>query len=163
MRNPHLSISEPHHRLTTPVMDKSRQHLPILFRIGVPARPEEEHSSKRVLLFDAPPDFVRYLCSIPGSPIHQSENVFVTVSMAAVSAAFREFAVFGGKVSRFGFRVLESDRVWDCNVKTYFRKRKRVELDGLVASMPKRRSSSLSENGNTILTFLLIFVGFFFL
>lgn len=147
MRNPHLSISEPHHRLTTPVMDKSRQHLPILFRIGVPARPEEEHSSKRVLLFDAPPDFVRYLCSIPGSPIHQSENGFVTVSMAAVSAAFRELAVFGGKVSRFGFRVLESDRVWDCNVKTYFRKRKRVELDGFVASMPKRRSSSLSENG----------------
>ncbi|KAM4072294.1 hypothetical protein ACB094_11G127600 [Castanea mollissima] len=151
MRNPHLSISEPHHRLTAPVIDKSWQLLPILFRIGVSARPEEEHSSKRVLLFDAPPDFVRYQCSIPGSPIHQSENGFVTVSMAAVSAAFREFAVFGGKVSRFGFRFLETDRVWDCNVKTYFRKRKRMELDGFVASMPKRRSSSLSENGENIM------------
>ncbi|KAM3733342.1 hypothetical protein ACB098_11G128300 [Castanea mollissima] len=151
MRNPHLSISEPHHRLIAPVMDKSWQLLPILFRIGVSARPEEENSSKRVLLFDAPPDFVRYQCSIPGSPIHQSENGFVTVSMAAVSAAFREFAVFGGKVSRFGFRFLETDRVWDCNVKTYFRKRKRMELDGFVASMPKRRSSSLSENGENIM------------
>nr|POF18803.1 hypothetical protein CFP56_51649 [Quercus suber] len=70
--------------------------------------------------------------------------------MAAVSALFREFAamaVFGGKVSRFGIRVLESDRVWDSNVKTYFRKRKRAELDGLVASMAKRRSSSISGNG----------------
>nr|XP_023906283.1 uncharacterized protein LOC112018010 [Quercus suber] len=74
--------------------------------------------------------------------------------MAAVSALFREFAamaVFGGKVSRFGIRVLESDRVWDSNVKTYFRKRKRAELDGLVASMAKRRSSSISGNGENIM------------
>ncbi|KAK7851599.1 cell division cycle 7-related protein kinase [Quercus suber] len=74
--------------------------------------------------------------------------------MAAVSALFREFAamaVFGGKVSRFGIRVLESDRVWDSNVKTYFRKRKRAELDGLVASMAKMRSSSISGNGENIM------------
>ena len=149
MLNPHLSISEPHRRLTTAVIEKSWQLLPILFRNSVPARPEEERSSKRVL-FDAPPDFVRYLCSIHGFPIRPLENGFVTVSMAAVSALFREFAamaVFGGKVSRFGIRVLESDRVWDSNVKTYFRKRKRAELDGLAASMAKRRSSSISGNG----------------
>nr|POE55769.1 isoform 2 of cell division cycle 7-related protein kinase [Quercus suber] len=154
MLNSHLSISEPHHRLTTSVRDKSWQLIPILSRITGSARPEEERSSKRVLL-DAPPDLVRYLCSIPGFPIHQSENGFVTVSMAAVSALFREFAamaVFGGKVSRFGIRVLESDRVWDSNVKTYFRKRKRAELDGLVASMAKRRSSaSISGNGENIM------------
>ena len=145
MLNPHLSISEPHRRLTTAVIEKSWQLLPILFRNSVPARPEEERSSKRVL-FDAPPDFVRYLCSIPGFPIRPLENGFVTVSMAL----FREFAamaVFGGKVSRFGIRVLESDRVWDSNVKTYFRKRKRAELDGLAAPMAKRRSSSISGNG----------------
>ena len=158
MLNSHLSISEPHHRLSTLVREKSWHLLPILFRIGHPALPEELASKCK--LFDPSPDFVRYLCSIPGSPIHLLENGLVTVSMSAI-LAFKEFvakAVNGGTVSRFGIRVLESNRVWNCNLKTCFRKRKGVALDGLVVSIAKRRLSFPAGNGGMHFPLILIFL-----
>ncbi|PON58821.1 Serine/threonine protein kinase [Parasponia andersonii] len=129
--------------------EKAWHILALLLSIGRPASLGE--LSSKCELFDAAPDFVRCLCSIPNSPIHLLDSGFVTVSMAVVPSmvefASKATACGGGSVSLFGIRINGSNSYWNFDVKTYFRKRKRWTFDWILLSAAKRRSISLSNHG----------------
>lgn len=128
----------------------------ILLDIGRPASVEE--LAARCQLFSATPDFVRYLCEIPGSPICLADNALVFISLVAISAVGRYFskAMNGWDILRRDFGVLEPNRFWGSDVKTYFRKRKRPVLDSGVPFAAKRMLTSTSGIGMT-----LVFYSFF--
>ncbi|XP_022156976.1 uncharacterized protein LOC111023802 isoform X2 [Momordica charantia] len=120
----------------------------ILLDIGRPASVEE--LAARCELFSATPDFVRYLCSIPSSPVCLADNALVLISMVAIAAVGRYFskAVTGCDFLRRDFGLLEPNRLWGSDVKTYFRKRKRSVFDCGVSVAAKRMLTSAPGNGN---------------
>ncbi|XP_022933036.1 serine/threonine-protein kinase RIM15-like isoform X2 [Cucurbita moschata] len=114
---------------TTVELQKAWYLFTILLDIGRPASVEE--LAVRCELFRATPDFVRYLCQISASPICIVDDALVFISIIAVSAVGRYFskATNGWGFLRRDFGVLEPNRFWGRDVKTYFRKRKRSVLD----------------------------------
>lgn len=122
----------------------------ILLDIGRPASVEE--LAVRCELFRATPDFVRYLCQISGSPICIVDDALVFISIIAVSAVGRYFskATNGWGFLRRDFGVLEPNRFWGRDVKTYFRKRKRSVLDSEGHFHGKRILTSTSGIGTSL-------------
>ncbi|XP_022959608.1 uncharacterized protein LOC111460633 [Cucurbita moschata] len=120
----------------------------VLLDIGHPASVEE--IVVRCELFSVTPDFVRYLCEIPNSPISLADNSLVFISVVAISSVGRYFskATNGWDSLRRHFGVLEPNRLWGSDVKTYFRKRKRSILDSGVPFPAKRMLTSTSGIGN---------------
>lgn len=64
--------------------------LGLLLSQGRPARPSELSSS--FTLFYPTPDFIRFLCLIPNSPLRFADNNFVTFSPIGVAAIAQFFA-----------------------------------------------------------------------
>ncbi|XP_062098592.1 uncharacterized protein LOC133804446 [Humulus lupulus] len=136
--------------------EKAWHILAILLSIGRPSSLGE--LSSKCELFDASPDYVRCLCSIPNSPILFLDNGLVTVSMAVVSSMV-EFASKaksgggGGSISLFEIGFNESNRHLNLDVKTYFRKRKGKDFDPFVLSAAKRRLMYQGERDQLKLSF----------
>ncbi|KAA8515837.1 hypothetical protein F0562_018552 [Nyssa sinensis] len=129
----------------TEVREKVWHLLAVLLSIGRPACPEE--LALKCRLFRTSPDYVRFLCSIPNSPIVLMDDRLVRISTVAFYALW-EFVskVIGGYVPRFGVRGLGSRRLWG-DIRTYYRKRKGLVVDSLVLSTAKRRLCLPSGNG----------------
>ncbi|XP_042505967.1 uncharacterized protein LOC122082454 isoform X2 [Macadamia integrifolia] len=125
--------------------EKAWYLLAVLLRIGRPARPAE--LSARCTLFHASPDFVQFLCLIPHSPLFLTNALFVTISLAALSA-FEELVskALDGFVPRDTLRVFKSRRSLNSVVLTYSRKRKGPEAISAPLPGPKRRLLLPSEN-----------------
>ncbi|XP_010244062.1 PREDICTED: uncharacterized protein LOC104587975 isoform X2 [Nelumbo nucifera] len=119
-------------------IEKAWHLLAVLLSIGRPARPGE--LCARCTLFRASPDFVESLCLIPRSPLFLTDDLFVTISLFALSA-FEEFAskAVGSFVPRIMLRVPEPKKLWDNVVRTYFRKRKAPRADCVLLPTAKRR------------------------
>ncbi|KAL6979787.1 non-specific serine,threonine protein kinase [Sarracenia purpurea var. burkii] len=115
--------------------------LALLLRIGRPVRPAELAS--RCILFQAPTDYVEYLCSIPNSPICLTNNLFVTPSRVA-SVAFRKFESNSNAIDAFVPRIVLGDsqprRIWEYAVRTYYRRRKRIESESEAMPVAKKRA-----------------------
>ncbi|XP_020554050.1 uncharacterized protein LOC105155966 isoform X2 [Sesamum indicum] len=100
--------------------------LGLLLSHGRPARLSELVSS--IEFFYPTPDFIRFLCSIPDSPLRFTQNHFVTLSQIGLAAVAQFFA--NSDVTRYlDFpkvmpRFLANDRS-NGIVRTYCRKRKR--------------------------------------
>uniref|UniRef100_A0A5B7BJ09 non-specific serine/threonine protein kinase n=1 Tax=Davidia involucrata TaxID=16924 RepID=A0A5B7BJ09_DAVIN len=135
-----------HCNVSTEVREKAWHILAILLSIGRPACPEE--LALKCRLFCTSPDYVRFLCSIPNSPIVLIDERLIKISTVAIHALWEFVAkVIGGYVPRIGIRVLGSRRLWGDDVRTYFRKRKGLVVDSVVLSMAKRRLCLPSGNG----------------
>ncbi|KAL5560514.1 hypothetical protein UlMin_036725 [Ulmus minor] len=149
MSNFHLAKPEQHSTVSGGESEKAWHILTILLSIGGPASPAE--LACKCQLFKATPDFVRFLCSIPNSPIHLMDNGVVTVSMAAVSVVM-EFAsqtTIDGSASLFGIRLTDLIRLWNSYLETYFQKRKRLVPDPAVIPDAKRRLLLHSDCGES--------------
>lgn len=133
----------------------------VLLDVGRSASVEEIVA--RCELFSVTPDFVRYLCRIPGSPITLADDDLVLISIVAISAVGRYFskATNGWDFLRRDFGVIESNRFGGSDVKTYFRKRRRSVLDSGVPFAAKRMSTSTSGVGMS-LGFVFVFFTLFF-
>lgn len=120
----------------------------MLLDIGRPASVEE--LAMRCELFSTTPYVVRYLCEIPGSPICIGDDGLVYISIVAISAVGRYFsnATSGWDFLRRDFGVMEPNRFWGRDVKTYSRKRRRSVLDSGGPFRGKRMLTSTSGIGN---------------
>ncbi|KAL6566114.1 hypothetical protein OROGR_001729 [Orobanche gracilis] len=72
--------------------------LDLLLSYGRPARPAELASG--FTLFDSTPEFIRFLCSIPDSPLQFSDNHFVTFSPIGV-ATVAHFIAHSDVITRY--------------------------------------------------------------
>ncbi|KAL6536517.1 hypothetical protein OROGR_013089 [Orobanche gracilis] len=72
--------------------------LDLLLGYGSPARPAELASG--FTLFDSTPEFIRFLCSIPDSPLQFSDNHFVTFSPIGV-ATVAHFIAHSDVITRY--------------------------------------------------------------
>lgn len=120
-----------HCTVTAEDRDKARLILAVLFSMGRPMHPEE--LTLKCAFLGVSPEFVRFLCTVPSSPLLLVENGLVTVSVPAVL--------------QIGRMIFTSKRIWNCNVKTYFRKRKGFMVDSMIWPVSKKRLSLCSENG----------------
>lgn len=116
----------------------------LLLSHGRPVRPSELTSS--CTHFYLAPNFIRFLCSIPNSPLRFVDNQFVSFSQVGV-AAIAQFFANSDLIARdldlphFLPRVLASVGLNDI-VRTYCRKRKRPiqEEDEGFPLMKKKRN-----------------------
>ncbi|KAL0372979.1 UNVERIFIED_CONTAM: Cell division cycle 7-related protein kinase [Sesamum calycinum] len=114
-------------QLTTTTAAAAWHILGLLLSHGRPARLSELVSSFE--FFYPTPDFIRFLCSIPDSPLRFTQNHFVTLSQIGLAAVAQFFA--NSDVTRYlDFpkvmpRFLANDRS-NGIVRTYCRKRKRA-------------------------------------
>ncbi|XP_052211017.1 uncharacterized protein LOC127813922 [Diospyros lotus] len=119
--------------------------LALLLRIGRRAPPAELAS--KCILFRAPTDYIRYLCSLPNSPICLTADLFVTPSLVAF-VAFRNFVTNSIAVDAFvplvELGVVGARRVWEDVARTYYRRRKRVGSEFEAMQVRKRRGVLLS-------------------
>ena len=141
-----------HCTLTAEDREKAWHILAILLSIGRPVRPEE--LALKCEFLGASPELVRFLCTVPSSPLLLMENGLVTASAPPVL--------------QIGRRICTLKRSWNGDVKTYFRKRKGSAVDSMLWSVSKKRLNLPSENGTIwwmffgILLLLLSFFFFFF-
>ena len=119
--------------VTTEDREKAWHILAILLSIGHTVRPEE--LALKCEFLGASPEFIRFLCTVPSSPLLLMDNGLVTASVPAVF--------------QIGRRICSLKRSWDSNVKTYFRKRKGSTVDSMLWSVSKKRLSLPSGNGKT--------------
>ncbi|XP_057981515.1 uncharacterized protein LOC131166906 isoform X2 [Malania oleifera] len=134
----HLTNARYDSSATPEEQEKAWHILAVLLCIGRPVCPEELAS--KCGLFGVSPGYVRYLSSIPNSPLRLVSDRIVTVSAVALWA-FKEFVekVIGGPVLRNRIGFLGVQRAWDGDVRTYFRKRKGSAVDSIISSAAKRR------------------------
>ncbi|XP_073001559.1 uncharacterized protein [Typha latifolia] len=119
----------------------------VLLRVGRPSHPAE--FAERCAIFPSPsPDFVEFLCRIPGSPLCLTDDHFVTVSETAI-AVFGRFlsSALAPFVPRVAVRVSEQRRRCGDVSLMYVRKRKLRDVEGQVMHVPraKRRLSMTSD------------------
>ncbi|KAL8509376.1 hypothetical protein ACS0TY_016546 [Phlomoides rotata] len=121
--------------------------LGLLLSHGRPVRPSELASS--CAHFYPTPEFIRFICSIPNSPLRIVDNHFVTFSEVGV-AAIAQFFANSDLITRyldlphFLPRLLESFGLND-TVSTYCRKRKRLIQEEDEDFSLKKRKSYLQE------------------
>ncbi|KAI3453457.1 hypothetical protein Pfo_010120 [Paulownia fortunei] len=122
--------------------------LGLLLSHGRPARPSELASS--FTLFYPTSKFIRFLCSIPNSPLRFADNHFVTFSQIGV-AAISQFFANSDVITRyldlplFVPRLLANVRSNDI-VRTYCRKRKRLKLE--IEDFPLMKKKSYFQDFN---------------
>ncbi|KAK6122248.1 hypothetical protein DH2020_044009 [Rehmannia glutinosa] len=122
--------------------------LGLLLSHGRPAHPSELASS--LTQFYPTPEFIRFLCSIPNSPLRFADNHFVTFSQVGV-AAIAQFFANSDLITRYMDlpqvmpRLLENVRSSDI-VRTYYRKRKRPTLD--IEDFPLMKKKSFFKDFN---------------
>ncbi|KAK6146415.1 hypothetical protein DH2020_020284 [Rehmannia glutinosa] len=122
--------------------------LGLLLSHGRPAHPSELASS--LTHFYPTPEFIRFLCSIPNSPLRFADNHFVTFSQVGV-AAIAQFFANSDLITRYMDlpqvmpRLLENVRSNDI-VRTYYRKRKRPTLD--IEDFPLMKKKSFFKDFN---------------
>jgi len=88
-----MSPPEPPPQLAdpTPLLEDQSWHLlSLLLQIGHPVN--AEYLSLRCRFFNASPDFVRYVASLPDSPLSVNSNGFLTPSVEAAFAMARFFS-----------------------------------------------------------------------
>lgn len=100
----------------------------LLLSTGRPAYPSE--LSSKCTLFSASPEFIEFLCSIPNSPLHLTNNYFVTFSSLGFTSTIKFFAnadadAFTAFVPQLEFTELRGRGRKECITRTYYRKRKR--------------------------------------
>ncbi|KAL6323370.1 hypothetical protein AAG906_038641 [Vitis piasezkii] len=122
-----------HCTLTAEDREKAWHILAILLSIGRPVRPEE--LALKCEFLGASPELVRFLCTVPNSPLLLMENGLVTASAPPVL--------------QIGRRICTLKRSWNGDVKTYFRKRKGSAVDSMLWSVSKKRLNLPSENGES--------------
>ncbi|XP_010053535.2 probable serine/threonine-protein kinase cdc7 isoform X2 [Eucalyptus grandis] len=110
--------------------EKAWHLLSLLLSLGRPSSPLELAS--RCELFPAPPDLIRRLCGVPGSPIHLADGPLVTLSLAALASLAR-FLTSSNLVGFFCSPPVERLR---------FGKRERSTLERASLPPAKRRASS---------------------
>ncbi|KAJ9680535.1 hypothetical protein PVL29_019762 [Vitis rotundifolia] len=120
-----------HCTVTAEDREKAWHILAILLSIGRPVRPEE--LALKCEFLGASPELVRFLCTVPSSPLLLMENGLVTASAPAVL--------------QIGRRICTLKRSWNGDVKTYFRKRKGSTVDSMLWSLSKKRLNLPSEKG----------------
>ncbi|CAN4078065.1 unnamed protein product [Withania somnifera] len=97
----------------------------LLLSTGRPAHPPE--LSSKCTLFSASSEFIKYLCSIPNSPLQLTNNYFVTFSSLGFRSTVKFFAnanadAFTAFVPQLELRPGGRNK---CITRTYYRKRKR--------------------------------------
>ncbi|WMV43509.1 hypothetical protein MTR67_036894 [Solanum verrucosum] len=99
----------------------------LLLSTGRPAQPSE--LSSKCTLFSASPEFIEFLCSIPNSPLHLTNNYLVTFSSIGFTSTVKFFAnadAFTAFVPQLEFQELQDRGQRECITRTYYRKRKRA-------------------------------------
>lgn len=153
----YLKNEEEIENLNSSVSTRQREEawhvIAILLSIARPACPEEIAS--KCTIFSASPDYIRFLCSIPVSPLILMECQLVTISMVGFSAigefTMKALRVLGVRVPRIRHAGASgSKRLWDYNIKTYFRKRKMpAQPDSVIQPTTKRRLYLPCRNGKS--------------
>lgn len=99
----------------------------LLLSTGRPAQPSE--LSSKCILFSASPEFIEFLCSIPNSPLHLTNNYLVTFSSIGFTSTVKFFAnadAFTAFVAQLEFQELRDRGQTERITRTYYRKRKRA-------------------------------------
>jgi cell division control protein 7 len=138
--------------------EKAWHLLALLLSLGRTARPAELAS--RCALFRVSPDFVEFLCSVPGSLLLLTGDFHVTLSPLALTTLA---AFVSNSNLRSALTPRIGNRLWnDIDfLKVYSRKRKpSASLIPELAPVPKRRAICDSGAGNEDIVFFF-FLKFF--